>query len=143
MHDLDALVNGGSKPKSKPQDNAPEAFEQGAYQRESYAWAQDVFFAYEHLDSKPSREKAGTAGRFALWKFARGNTEKFVESMLPKAMVQLEKGRNRAGDDYEVVEKEKRRVGELLELLDAAIVESQELLAERTRAVARQRDGGL
>lgn len=93
------------------------------YSKESYAWALDAFWTYEHMGDKMTRVKAGSAGRWALWQFAKNEPDKFIGQILPKAMALLEKAREKEGDDQVVVEAERKSLANLRQILADAVAE--------------------
>jgi hypothetical protein len=99
-----------------------------AYDREGYAWAVDCFWVYEHLGDRITKPLAGSPARWALWKFAKANPDKFVGQILPKAMGLLEKARDKEADsevDNLMVSEEKKSIRELQRVLEAAILEAE------------------
>ncbi len=123
---LDGIVDDilSSPAVSTPQENE-SSFDGGTYAREGYAWAVDAYWVYEHLGDRLNKEKAGNPGRYALWKYAKKETDKFIGQMLPKAMTLLEKARDNTNDDATIVQKEHKAVGELRSLLRKAVAESE------------------
>lgn len=110
-------------PATPPAEDAP-AFNDGVYSREGYAWAVDAYWVYENLGERMNKTKAKSPGRWALWQFAKKDTDNFVRHVLPKAMSLLEKAREKSGDDGHVIEKEKKAIKALKKLLSAAVAES-------------------
>lgn len=105
--------------RENPGDNAISA-------REGYAWAADCFWAYDNMGGKMTQAKAGSAGRYYQWKMATKNPEQYVMQVLPRAMTMLEKARDKAGDDANVVVRaEEKQIAELQSILTAAIAESR------------------
>lgn len=124
--DVESLLSDitGSNPPSNtsqgdevaPADNAPT---------EGHRWALDCYWAYENMGGKPSRAKAGTAARYALWQMANKDTGAFVTDIMPRAMALLDKARAKNTDAESVVRKENKKIAELQETLRAAIEESR------------------
>lgn len=92
---------------------------------EGHRWALDCYWAYENMGGKPSRAKAGTAARFALWQMANKDTGAFVMDIMPRAMALLDKARAKSNDSDSVVRKENKKIAELQEILRGAIEESR------------------
>lgn len=92
---------------------------------EGHRWALDCYWAYENMGGKPSKAKAGTAARFALWQMANKDTGAFVSDIMPKAMALLDKARAKNTDTESVVRKENKKIAELQEILKDAIEESR------------------
>ena len=95
------------------------------YAREGYAWALDAFWAYEHLGERLTKQKVGTAARWAMYQYARKESDKFLGTILPRAMQLLEKAREKEGDDQQVVEAERKGLTELRRILKEALAEVQ------------------
>lgn len=116
------------KKEAAPANDPPPVMDdptiRAIYEREGNAWALDVFWVYEHLGSRMTRKEAGTAARWGLYQFAKKNTENFMGQVLPKAMVLLEKAREKAGDPDELIIEEKKGINELRRILTAAIAEA-------------------
>jgi hypothetical protein len=98
------------------------------YERESYAWALDVFFVYEHLGTTAKAAKATkefTAARRALLQHSKDDMNNFMGQLLPKAMQLLEKANEKNGDLDTVVAEEKKEINKLRQTLRAAIEEAK------------------
>ncbi len=122
---LDDLFPVEDKPAAPPkQDDQPTPSDQvSELEREGYAWAQDVYWVYEHLGDRMTRKKAKTGARYGLWQHAKADMDGFLRNILPKAMGLLEKARDKSADDLTIVEAETKSIGELKKILAAAIVE--------------------
>lgn len=119
--DLDKIIDGALSDGLDVPVTADDVNRQ-LYAREGYAWALDVFWAYEHMGERVKKDDAGP-GRYALWKFAREDPSKFIGQILPKAMSLLEKARDKEGDDQVVVEAERKGITELRLTLKEALAE--------------------
>lgn len=124
MADTDPFADAIDSILASPKPEVPEVT---SYARESYAWAEDSFWAFENMGNKMTRAKAGTAARHALWKYAKDNPDQFLGQVLPKAMALLEKARAKEGDTDEIIRAETKSIASLRKLLKAAIVESESM----------------
>jgi hypothetical protein len=95
-----------------------------ALDRAGYRWALDVDWVYIHLGDKMTKAKCGTPARWALWKAAKEDPEKFVMTVVVKTMPLLEKARERTGDPDGVIVAEKKSIRELRALLKSAVEEA-------------------
>lgn len=93
-------------------------------EREGYAWASDVFWVYDHLGDRVSRERAPNSGCYATWKWAKKNLDDFIGQMLPKAMNLLERARDKSSDEDIIQDEEKRAIAEMQRLLKRAVAEA-------------------
>lgn len=116
-------------------DLLDEAFGDGATQfegpseakdREGYAWAADAFWVYDHIGERLNKKKAGSSGRYAMWKWAKEEQQTFFQMILPKAMALLERARDNSQDDVVVANKEKKAIRELRDLLRKAVKEAKD-----------------
>lgn len=96
----------------------------GELERSSYSWAEDVYWVYEHLGDRVNRSTAGNAGRYALWKNAKADVDKFITQMMPRAMSLLEKSLDKEVDDAVIIRREKKNIAELENILADALVEA-------------------
>lgn len=126
---LDKLEEPDFGPVPKPLDNRPVSDLQRELEQESFGWAADVYWVYRHLGEKPSKVVAGGLnGRYQLWKHARASTQKFIEQMLPKAMLLLEKAKAKQDDGVDaIMEEEGKSIRKLQRILKAAILEAEQL----------------
>jgi hypothetical protein len=103
-------------------DESPDA-SRGDDFRPSYAWALDCDWVWRNLGGKMTREKAGTAARWALWQNAKKDMDKFI-ALMAKAMPLLDKALDKEGDADIVAVKEKKQIKELKQILADALVEA-------------------
>lgn len=94
--------------------------------REGYVWMQDCFWVYENLGSKITRAKSGTPARWALFQMAKKDTGYFMMQILPKALLLLEKAREKGADGDMVVKEEEKEIRSLQKLLKEAVKEAVE-----------------
>lgn len=113
---LDLALTGATEPEATRDNFAPE--------REGYQWAVDVFWVYEHLGDRISKEKAVSSGRYAQWKWAQENIDSFVGQLLPKAMGILEKARAKQGDNELIEAEEKKDIAAMTRMLARAVAEA-------------------
>lgn len=99
-----------------------------SYARESYAWAEDSFWAFENMGNTMTKKKAGSASRLAMHKYAKNNPDQFLGQILPKAMTLLEKARAKEGDTDEIIRAEQKSIAELRKLLKMAVEEAGRLV---------------
>ena len=95
-----------------------------ALDRAGYRWALDVDWVYSNLDSKMTRTKAGSPSRWALWKAAKEDPQKFIMDVVVRTMPLLEKARAKMGDNDVAVESEQKSIRELEALLKRALIEA-------------------
>lgn len=125
--DVESLLSDitGTPPSSVENSAEPAPLVDGP--TEGHRWALDCYWAYENMGGKPTRAKAGTAARFALWQMANKDTGIFVMDIMPRAMALLDKARAKSSDTDMVVRKENKKIAELQEILRGAIEESRSL----------------
>lgn len=97
------------------------------YTRESYSWAQDVFYVYDHLGATAKEVKTFSDARRALHKHAKSNMDSFMGQLVPKAMQLYEKAREKHGDGDNIIAEEKKGIVQLRQILVAAIEEAKHL----------------
>jgi hypothetical protein len=108
----------------KPVADVPEVT---SYARESFAWAEDVFWCFENLGGSMTKKKAGSNARHALWTYAKNNMDQFMGQVLPKAMQLLEKAKAKEGDSDEIIRAETKSIASLRKLLKLAVEESERI----------------
>lgn len=93
--------------------------------RASILWAEAVQFAVENQARvRMSKKRAGSALKHAMWEIGREFPKELAFQLMPKAMAIMDKHDNAKSDD-EIISAEEKAVGEIDELIKAAIAESK------------------
>lgn len=96
-------------------------------EQESLSWARDVYAVRDLIgEGRPTKAKAGSAFRYALWKRAEADLDRFVDYTLPKAMVIYDRHMAKNVDDTTMEKHEEKAVAELERILKGAIEEALE-----------------
>jgi hypothetical protein len=125
--DPKTMFTGGQPVAAEPEPPTVElpAETRAAFDRDSYAWAADVFFVYDRQTATAKQAKSWTPARQGLLKMLKSDPMAYMAQLVPKAMALYEKAKDKNGDADAVILEEKKDINKLKQILAAAIVEAQ------------------
>lgn len=119
--DVEALL---AETAAEAVDRSPSAPDAIATSGETLSWAKDIHAVSCWIGDRPTRQKAGSQFRFAMWKYANESTDAFMSTVLPRAMSILDRHMAKSVDNDDLVRHEEKAVAELERILKATVHEA-------------------